>query len=94
MAYLLRSLAVIGAIALNSPVHGTKSEDGGAGETLRTVAKVASQLDVKTAASGLTAAREAAQIMAGLDPQTRSRVLALALGTGAAKPEHPTRSAN
>ena len=64
MAYLLRSLAVIGVIALNSPVHGGKAEDGGAADTLRNVAKAASQVDVRTVANGAMAAREAAEILA------------------------------
>lgn len=79
MAYILRSLAVIGVIALNSPVHGGKS---GAEETIRTLqagaAAAAASPDPRGLAHGLTAAREAAQILAGLDPETRNRMLALA----------------
>ncbi|MGH6805289.1 MAG: hypothetical protein ACREEJ_00305 [Ensifer adhaerens] len=91
MAYLLRSLAVIGVIALNSPVHGGKPEDGGTAETLRNAAKVASQIDVRTVAHGAMAAREAAEILAGLDPETRSRFLALTLNAANQKPQTPTR---
>ena len=77
MAYILRSLAVIGVIALNSPVHGEKSEAGGAVATMRSAARAAAQIDAHSAMSSITAAREAAQILAGLDPETRQRVLAL-----------------
>lgn len=90
MAYLFRSLAVIGVIAFNSPVHSGKSETDSAREALRSVAAVASQIDAKTAMHGVTAAREAAQILAGLDPETRSRVLSLAAGA-AAKAESQAR---
>lgn len=91
MAYLLRSLAVIGVIALNSPVHGGKAEDGGTTDTLRNVAKAASQVDVRTVANGAMAAREAAEILAGLDPETRSRFLALTLSAANQKPLATTR---
>jgi hypothetical protein len=83
MAYLFRSLAVIGVIAFNSPVHSGKSETEGAREALRSVAAAASQIDAKTAMNGVAAAREAAQVLAGLDPETRSRVLSLAIGAAA-----------
>ncbi|PZN95594.1 MAG: hypothetical protein DCF30_18755 [Hyphomicrobiales bacterium] len=78
MAYILRSLAVIGVIALNSPVHGERSDEGTAVATVRNVARAATQIDAHSAMSSITAAREAAQILAGLDPETRQRVLALA----------------
>ena len=77
MAYILRSLAVIGVIALNSPVHGERSDAGGTVATVRNVARAAAQIDAHSAMSSITAAREAAQILAGLDPETRQRVLAL-----------------
>ena len=77
MAYILRSLAVIGVIALNSPVHGERSDAGGTVATVRTVARAAAQVDANGAMSSITAAREAAQILAGLDPETRQRVMAL-----------------
>ncbi|RDJ23548.1 hypothetical protein DWF00_18825 [Bosea caraganae] len=89
MAYLMRSLAVIGVIAFNSPVHSGKSETDGAREALRSVAAVASQIDAKTAMNGVAAAREAAQILAGLDPETRSRMLALATATAAKAESRP-----
>jgi hypothetical protein len=78
MAYILRSIAVIGVIALNSPVHDEKS-DGGAAATIRGIAQSAARIDAQSAVQGMTAAREAAEIMAGLDPETRQRLLAMAL---------------
>jgi hypothetical protein len=84
MAYILRSLAVIGVIALNSPVLGDRAEDGGAVATISAAAQAATQVDPQVAIEGIrvlsgtgTAAREAAQILAGLDPETRQRALAL-----------------
>ncbi|SFB93337.1 hypothetical protein SAMN05428997_10343 [Bosea sp. CRIB-10] len=78
MAYLLRSLAIVGVIALNSPVHGTKSEP----DTLMVDAKAAiailAKIDPKAALQGAASVREAAEVLAGLEPETRARVLALA----------------
>ena len=89
MAYILRSLAVVGVIALNSPVHGSKSGEDhaaqNAAQTARNIVKAAAQVDGRSAINGLTAAREAAQILAGLEPQTRERVLALAAAAAAGK---------
>ena len=83
MAYLLRSLAVIGVIALNSPVHDGKSGADDAGQPVRSVAApAAAPLDVRSAINGMTAAREAAQILAGLDPETRSRMPDAAAAAG------------
>lgn len=83
MAYILRSLAVIGVIALNSPVHGERSDASAAVATVRHVARAAAQIDAHSAMSSITAAREAAQILAGLDPETRQRVMTLtAAGMG------------
>jgi hypothetical protein len=76
MAYLLRSLAIIGVIALNSPVHGGKPADATLAGTARAALRSATGIDAKAAASNLMAAREAAQILAGLDAQTRERLLA------------------
>lgn len=87
MAYILRSLAVIGVIALNSPVHGEKSAEGGAAATVRNVARAATQIDAHGAMSSITAAREAAQILAGLDPETRQRMMALAAAAAAGRSE-------
>jgi hypothetical protein len=87
MAYILRSLAVVGVIALNSPVHGSRSGEDHASQptAIRNVVKAASQFDGRSAINGLTAAREAAQILAGLEPETRERVLALAAAAAAGK---------
>ena len=76
MAYVLRSLAIIGVIALNSPVHGGKSPEGTVAEAARSALRSASGIDVKAAAGGVMAAREAAEILAGLDAETRGRLLA------------------
>lgn len=82
MAYILRSIAIIGAIVLNSPVHGGKSETAEAPAQTRELARkpglTAAKEAVGTAIHGVTAAREAAQIMAGLDPEIRDRLLGLA----------------
>ncbi len=85
MAYILRSLAVIGVIALNSPVHGSRPDTEGAGETVRAAAKIASQIDARSAMNGVAAAREAAEILAGLDPDTRRRLLDMTLQATAAR---------
>ncbi len=85
MAYILRSLAVIGVIALNSPVHGGRSDTDGATETVRSVARIAGQIDARSAMQGVTAAREAAEILAGLDPDTRKRLLDMTLQATAAR---------
>ena len=87
MAYILRSLAVIGVIALNSPMHGERSNDAGSAATVGNVARAAAQLDAHGAVSSITAAREAAQIIAGLDPETRQRVLALAAAAATGRGE-------
>ncbi|OYW67524.1 MAG: hypothetical protein B7Z40_06930 [Bosea sp. 12-68-7] len=78
MAYILRSLAVIGVIALNSPVHGERSQEYDAAATARRVAASLPRVDAPAAMSSLTAAREAAQIFAGLDPETRQRLIEMA----------------
>lgn len=78
MAYILRSLAVIGVIALNSPVHGGKSADHDRGPRAPEQAAHAALAEIRGANGALSAAREAAQILAGLDPETRERLLTLA----------------
>lgn len=80
MAYILRSLAVIGVIALNSPVHGGRTEAPPATAAARSAVRAVTQLHPHEAMSSVTAAREAAQIIAGLDPETRQRLLAMAAG--------------
>ncbi|MDX3809245.1 hypothetical protein ACXIUS_12840 [Bosea thiooxidans] len=74
MAYFLRKVAIIGLIAMNSPVHGGKPAEVELPQTVRQVVS-AVQAEPRAAAGSLTAAREAAQILAGLDPETRGRVL-------------------
>jgi hypothetical protein len=91
MAYILRSLAVVGVIALNSPVHGGKPTDGGLIENARQVAHAATQIDPRHAAQSLTAARETAQIIAGLDPETRQRLTALVIKAATGPAEKPLR---
>lgn len=87
MAYILRSIAVIGVIALNSPVHGEKTDPSGPIAAAHTLARSAARIDAHGAVQGLTAAREAAQILAGLDPETRQRLVAMALPGNEARPE-------
>lgn len=80
MAYILRSLAIIGVIAVNSPVHGGRSEAPQMAAAARSAVRAVAQVTPHEAASSLTAAREAAQIIAGLDPETRQRLLEMASG--------------
>lgn len=85
MAYILRSMAVIGVIALHSPVLGEKPAGGSAVATARHFAKSATQINADSALQSLSAAREAAQILAGLDSETRQRLLAMALPNASAR---------
>lgn len=78
MAYLLRSLAIVGVIALNSPVHGTKSEPEAPAVDAKAAIAILAKIDPKAALQGATSLREAAEVLAGLEPETRARVLALA----------------
>ncbi|MDP3408951.1 hypothetical protein [Bosea sp. (in: a-proteobacteria)] len=87
MAYILRSLAVIGVIAAYSPVHGERAEEHGPVATARNLGRAAATIDAHGAMSGLTAAREAAQILAGLDPETRQRLMAMTAATAAGRGE-------
>jgi len=80
MAYILRSLAVIGVIALNSPVHGGRSDTEQTVATARSAVRTVTHTPHHEVGSSLTAAREAAQIIAGLDPETRQRLLEMAAG--------------
>lgn len=91
MAYILRSLAVIGVIALNSPVQSEKHAGTEIGAAAQRLARSASQIDVDSAAQSLSAARETAQILAGLDPETRQRLLAMALPALSGRAEAPPR---
>lgn len=78
MAYLLRSMALIGVIALNSPVHGGKSAPEAPAFDAKAAIAVLGQIDPKAVMQGATSLREAAEVLAGLEPETRARVLALA----------------
>lgn len=82
MAYLLRSLAIVGVIALNSPVHGTKAEPEAAIVDAKAAIAILSRIDPKAALQGAASLREAAEVLAGLEPETRARMLALAAGAG------------
>ena len=75
MAYFLRSMAVIGVIALNSPVHRTAEPAGEPTAHRPTAARSTGPIDLKGLTSSAMAAREAAQVLAGLDPQTRNRLI-------------------
>lgn len=87
MAYFLRKVAIIGLIAINSPVHGGKPAEVELPQAVRQVVS-AIQAEPRVAAGSLTAAREAAQILAGLDPETRGRIInaAASAATGRSAP--------
>lgn len=91
MAYILRSLAVIGVIALHSPVHGERSQEHDTAATARRVAASLPRVDAPAAMSSLTAAREAAQIFAGLDPETRQRLIEIAAAAATGQATRTTR---
>lgn len=74
MAYLLRKIAIIGLIAVNSPVHSGKPADAALPQTVRPGAEAA-RAESRTVVGSLTAAREAAEILAGMDPVLRERIL-------------------
>ncbi|MCV9939735.1 hypothetical protein OIU35_25565 [Boseaceae bacterium BT-24-1] len=78
MAYLLRSLAIVGVIALNSPVHGTKNEPEATVVDSKAAIAILARIDPKAALQGAVSLREAAEVLAGLEPETRARVLAMA----------------
>lgn len=77
MAYFLRKIAIIGLIAMNSPVHGGKPAEAELPQAVKQAVNAVKviQAEPRAATGSLTAAREAAQILAGLDPETRGRVL-------------------
>ncbi|QEL23183.1 hypothetical protein FQV39_11810 [Bosea sp. F3-2] len=85
MAHFLRKVAIIGLIAVNSPVHGNKPAETTLPQTVRHAVETA-QASARNAAGSLTAAREAAEILAGLDPAMRERILNTAMTTATAKP--------
>ena len=85
MAYLLRKIAIIGLIAVNSPVHGGKPADAALSQAVRQVAETV-RSETHNVAGGLTAAREAAEILAGMDPVLRERILHAAATAVVGKP--------
>lgn len=79
MGYILRSIAVIGVIALNSPVREPNAAPPELPvREMATAMEILTKLDPKAAASGAPGLREAAEILAGLEPETRARFMALA----------------
>lgn len=94
MAYLLRSLAIVGVIALNSPVHGTKSEPDALAVDAKAAIAILAKIDPKAALQGATSLREAAEVLAGLEPETRARVLALAANAAARSGARPGQLAS
>lgn len=74
MAHLLRKIAIIGLIAVNSPVHSGKPADAALPQAVRQAAE-AVRAEGRTVTGSLTAAREAAEILAGMDPVLRERIL-------------------
>lgn len=85
MAHFLRKVAIIGFIAVNSPVHSDKPADASLAQSVRHAVEAA-QSGARQATGSLTAAREAAEILAGLDPAMRERILNAAMTTATAKP--------
>lgn len=85
MAHFLRKIAIIGFIAVNSPVHSDKPADASLSQSVRHAVEAA-QSGARQATGSLTAAREAAEILAGLDPVMRERILNAAMTTGTTKP--------
>ena len=86
MAYILRSMAVIGVIAWNSPVFSERPPvppEHAAPKTTSAPVRSSPQrgLDVATLAAGGTAAREALEILSNLDPETRNRLIEIGLRT-------------
>ena len=74
MAHLLRKIAIIGLIAVNSPVHSGKPADTDLPQAVRQAAETV-RTETRNVAGSLTAAREAAEILAGMDPVLRERIL-------------------
>lgn len=72
MAHFLRKVAIIGFIAINSPLMAGKSEEA---QVSAAIEKAAAVLKPHAATGSVSAAREAAEILAGLDPQLRDRLL-------------------
>ncbi|MCO5092421.1 hypothetical protein [Bosea sp. (in: a-proteobacteria)] len=84
MGHLLRKIAIIGLIAVNSPVHSGKPDDAASPRAAEAVRSQA-----RGVAASLTAAREAAEILAGMDPAMRERILSAAAVAVAGKQAIP-----
>ena len=102
MAYLLRKIAIIGLIAVNSPVHGGKPAEADLPQAVRQAAEAdlpqavrqaaeTVRTETRNVAGSLTAAREAAEILAGMDPALRERILHAAATAMTGKPALPQR---
>ena len=74
MAHLLRKIAIIGMIAVNSPVHSGRPADAALPQAVRQASETV-RAETRNVAGSLTAAREAAEILAGMDPVLRERIL-------------------
>ena len=85
MAYLLRKIAIIGLIAVNSPVHSGKPADAALPQAARQITETV-RAEGRAVAGSLTAAREAAEILAGMDPVLRERILNAAATAVIGKP--------
>lgn len=88
MAHLLRKIAIIGLIAVNSPVHSGKPADADLPQAARQATQTA-RSEMRNVAGSLTAAREAAEILAGMDPVLRERILHAAASAVVGKPSTP-----
>ncbi|MBN9450768.1 MAG: hypothetical protein J0I42_02350 [Bosea sp.] len=88
MAHLLRKIAIIGLIAVNSPVHSGKPADADLPQAARQATETA-RSEMRNVAGSLTAAREAAEILAGMDPVLRERILHAAASAVVGKPSTP-----
>jgi hypothetical protein len=65
-------------IALNSPVHSTKVDPEATIIDAKAAIEILAKIDPKAALQGASSLHEAAEVLAGLEPQTRARMLALA----------------
>ena len=84
MAHFLRKVAIIGLIAWNSSVHSGKPAETAMPQTIRQAVETA-EAGARNVTGSLTAAREAAQILAGLDPDIRDRILNGAMAVATSK---------
>jgi hypothetical protein len=84
MAHLLRKIAIIGLIAVNSPVHGGKPADGALPLAVRQAAETV-RAESRNVAGSLTATHEATEILAEMDPVVRERILHAAAAAAVGK---------